>query len=72
VLQQVVGSDQSFAGTDASVYNPPRQFVVIGPNGAAVEGEPILATTGAGGVAVSPLGLLLAIGLAWLVLRKKG
>lgn len=71
-LQGALGSDQSYASTDASVYNPPRQFVVVGPQGqTAVEGQPII-TAGAGGFTLSPMGMVIALGVAYLVFRKKG
>lgn len=63
-------NDQSYAGTDASVYNPPGQFAVYGPYGASVEGQPIT-LTGNGGAYISPTVLLMLMGAAAVLLLKR-
>lgn len=46
-LQAGLGSNQSYAGTDSTVVNPPGQFVIVGTNGGqAVEGQPIFSNVG--------------------------
>lgn len=37
-LNGYLGPDQSYAGTDSSAANPPRQFAVYGPQGTSLEG----------------------------------
>jgi hypothetical protein len=65
-------NDQSYAGTDGSVYRPTGGFVTVGPQGASVEGRPITLTR-AGGVQLSApmVWLLLGAGAFW-VFSKKG
>lgn len=60
-------SDQKWGDDDASVDNPTGRFIVIGPRGMSVEGQPYYV----GGQAVSPLLMLLLIGAgAYLLLRR--
>lgn len=54
--------DQSYAGQDGYTVNTPRQFMVIGPQGVAVEGTPVIAQAPSGGVALSPVVMWLAFG----------
>lgn len=62
-------ADQSFAGSDANIWNAPGQFSTVGPYSTAVEGQPITLTRN-GGVAISPAVVLLALGaLAMWALR---
>lgn len=64
-------NDQSYAGADGYVYNPPGQFEVAGPYGTAVEGQPIT-VSGGGSLRLSPgMLILVGAGLYWF-LKKKG
>lgn len=70
------GNDQSYAGQDASASNPPRQFVVLGPQGASLEGTQTQVATASGGLVLSPAlllvgGLVLVVGVA-LAMGKRG
>lgn len=64
-------SDQTYAGTDGTAFNPPAQYQSIGPGGAVgVEGKPISnAQTGAL-VMSAPVLIIGALVVAWLVFRK--
>lgn len=62
-LSTAFGVEQSTAGQDGNIYNAPRQYQSIGPNGVGVEGYPV-STTQSGAVVLSPGLLLLAAGLA--------
>ncbi len=55
--------DQNYTGEDASVWNAPGQFSVVGPYGTAVEGQPVMITRN-GGVSISPALVLIALGAA--------
>lgn len=63
-------NDQSYAGVDAVAYNPPNQFVSVGPYSTSVDGQPV---TVSGGVSMSnrTLVLLAVIAGVWF-LHKKG
>jgi hypothetical protein len=71
-LRQFVGglnsalNDQSYAGYDGYAYNPSGQFRTLGPNGAAVEGQPVTMTQ-SGSVTLSPGAILLVGGALLLV-----
>ena len=73
-FQQALGSDQSLAGTDASVANPPGQFYSVGTNGAvSVEGQPVVLSAGGVGVSLPPWMVWLGLGaLAYHFLYKRG
>ena len=62
--------DQTYAGYDSYAVNPSGQFYAQGPNGVAVEGQPIVRTPG-GGVSLSPAIVMLGIGavLAYVWLK---
>jgi hypothetical protein len=62
-------NDQSYAGQDSAVYNPPNQFTVVGPYGTGVDGKPI-AITRAGGLVISPALMLVGLGVAVAMLWK--
>jgi hypothetical protein len=62
--------DQSYAGSDGYAWNLPGQYQVVGPYGVSVEGAPI-STTRNGGVYISPMVVMLAIGAAAVLLFKK-
>lgn len=69
-LSAVYYGDQSYADSDAQVWNQPGQFTVIGPRSSAVEGQPITITR-AGGVSISPQLVLIALGAAAVWFFKK-
>lgn len=64
-------NDQSYAGVDAVAYNPPSQFLSVGPYGASVEGQPV-GVTHSGALRISPgmTLILLGAGLFWLFTKK--
>lgn len=62
-LNTSLSSDQSYAGVDGNVNNPPRQFQVVGPTGTSVEGQPIK-LTGDGALTISPALVLVGVGVA--------
>jgi hypothetical protein len=64
-------NDQSYSNQDGMAYNPPRQFMVEGPFGTAVEGQPIMVSP-AGGVQLSPMLVLVLLGLLAYSQLKKG
>jgi|GEM_PF-2995475 hypothetical protein len=66
-----VSGDQSYTGTDGYAVGPTGQFQAYGPNGAAVEGQPIITYAQGQGMTVAPVMLLvLAAGVAWLAFKK--
>jgi hypothetical protein len=62
-------NEQSWAGADGQAVNVPYQYQTIGRSGAAVEGSAV--STNAQGEPQQgiPMGLLLFVGLAYLVLK---
>jgi len=64
--------DQSWAGIDGYSGNAPYRYQTVGPYGTAVEGAgfPISATAG-GGVYISPMLVMIAIGAAAMLLLKR-
>jgi hypothetical protein len=61
-------NDQSYLGQDSYAVNFPGQYQTIGMNGAiGVEGRPISNAQRTGTVAGIPVGLLLVIGLVFLL-----
>lgn len=72
-MQGYLGPDQSYGYQDggAGLYSPPRQFTVIGPQGVAIEGQPIIAAAPAGGgLVLSPVLIWVGIGaLVYAVLK---
>lgn len=69
-------SEQSYAGEDGTVSNPPGQFMVVGPQGVATEGTSTLRTTATGGLVIPPAVILLGAGalfaLVVLPMLKRG
>lgn len=65
----MIGADQSMAGQDGTSWNVPGQYQVLGPYSVSPEGRPI-ATTPGGGLYVSPMLVMLAIGAAAYALMK--
>lgn len=67
----LAGYDQALASEDAYSWNLPYRYQSVGPTGVAVEGAPI-AISRAGGLFVSPMVVLIGIGVAAAMLIKKG
>lgn len=62
------GQDQTLSGTDFAAVSAPGQFSTVGPYGTAVEGQPIMTYSQAGGMTIAPV--LLGLGLvAYFVLK---
>lgn len=64
------GADQSVAGQDGYSYNPTYRYQSVGPYGTSVEGAP-LATTAGGGIYISPMLVMIAIGAAAVMVMKR-
>lgn len=65
----MLGADQSNAATDGYTWNVPGGYQVVGPYSYSVEGRPI-ATTAQGGLVISPMVVMLAIGAAAVLLTR--
>lgn len=59
--------DQNYSSQDPLAINPPGQFVVLGPQGVAVEGRStIIGAAPGGGLVISPTLVLIVLGvIAW-------
>lgn len=62
--------DQSYASSDALVYNVPRNYQTVGPYGTSIEGT-VISTANGGALVVSPLLVWLGIGFAAAMLWKR-
>ncbi len=64
-------SDQTYAETDGYAVNYPRQFSTQGPNGVALEGQPVVLAAPAGAQpAIPPVLLVGAVVVAAVMLLK--
>ncbi len=64
-------ADQTYAETDAYAVNYPRQFATQGPNGVALEGQPVVIAAPSGaGPAFPPVLLVGAAVVAAVLLLK--
>lgn len=62
--------EQTYGGQDYLASNTPGQFAAYGPYGQAVEGQPIMQYSSGGGITLSPVVVLLGLGLAaYLILN---
>ncbi|GKT19556.1 hypothetical protein AVHY2522_22910 [Acidovorax sp. SUPP2522] len=66
----LMGYDQTYAGADGTSWNTPYRYQSVGPYGVAVEGAPISTTPG-GGLYVSPMLVMLALGAAAVMVWKR-
>lgn len=70
LLGGMSGTDQTLAGTDYAAVNAPGQFTSVGPYSTSVEGQPILTYSAQSGMTVSPLLVLVGLGLAVYFMSK--